>query len=138
MFQNRNVMELRFLPPNGAVVSPASIIKTADPTNVNAAVLPAMEEDANADIDVELDAEADVDVEADVDASDKGQAGGASSSCETLEACEGLSQPQQQVTTPPATEAPSKPLPPLPKKSAAVNKQQPVNVNTMPNQLKSF
>ncbi|XP_017136970.1 interference hedgehog isoform X1 [Drosophila miranda] len=88
--KNRNVMELRFMPPlsnghgkgNGIHCRPGGGREEA-----------AEDEDA-------LQAMA-------------------SSSCETLEACDGISQQQQEPSPSPSMDAPSKPLPPLPKKSTS-------------------
>lgn len=105
MFQNRNVMELRFLPPlangNG---------------NGNCMARDLALERSNAEEQQDEDGHED----------EKGLPAVASSSCETLEACDAaikLNLPQkhdqEQLDAPNAVlEAPSKPLPPLPKKPA--------------------
>ncbi|XP_034671847.1 interference hedgehog isoform X1 [Drosophila subobscura] len=86
--KNRNVMELRFMPPLANGHGNGNGIHCNGPEEVGE------EEDALQAV--------------------------ASSSCETLEACDGISQQQQQQQQEPSMDAPSKPLPPLPKKSTAV------------------
>ncbi|XP_030246105.1 general transcriptional corepressor CYC8 isoform X1 [Drosophila navojoa] len=124
--KNRNVMELRFLPPANGI--PAGAAPEQAARHVEPAAGADTYADADADVDAETEANADADADADADnaVSDKAQTC-ASSSCETLEACDGLSQSQSQSQSPSmavATEAPSKPLPPLPKKTAAAKAQQ--------------
>ncbi|KAH8387839.1 hypothetical protein KR093_009855 [Drosophila rubida] len=106
--KNRNVMELRFLPPPNGLASHASAaLATAEHSNREAAAV-AGDNDRNADAN------------ADAHSANVEQTG-ASSSCETLEACDSATPPANTVAT---TEAPSKPLPPLPKKTAAAKAAQ--------------
>jgi len=108
MFQNRNVMELRFLPPlaNGNGNGPGN-----GNGNGNCIARDLALEQPNAEEQLDEDGE-----------EDTGLPAVASSSCETLEACDeavklNLHQKlDKEPQDPQNLEAPSKPLPPLPKK----------------------
>ncbi|XP_017095082.2 interference hedgehog isoform X2 [Drosophila bipectinata] len=116
--KNRNVMELRFLPPLSAANG-----------NGNGS-LPAQMEDHMASGEERKEQqteenEEEEEMEEDDREEDSPRPAAASSSCETLEACDeglklGLSpKPEPGRSPESALEAPSKPLPPLPKKPAA-------------------
>ncbi|XP_060661795.1 uncharacterized protein LOC132795218 isoform X3 [Drosophila nasuta] len=124
--KNRNVMELRFLPPPNGIASHAS---NPDQSSLAAAVAVAAAAVVVDIVDNDINADADAEAEADADSEHVEQTG-ASSSCETLEACDSATPIANAITT----EAPSKPLPPLPlpkKTAAAKAQQQQVNNNAL-------